>query len=192
WCKELHWAENENDDAWESRNYSVVLEFLHRLAVKLYDNIVVWLVLEQYLAASEWSLEQSAIVAKLKDFVYLLDNYQHDWLFLQCAAVVHHGGAGTTAAGLKAAGVGPPPILVEEFSLKKLVSAIELMLKPAVKVSATELAKAMANENGVKGAVDAFHKHFACRKAKPDVTPRQGGNARRKQEWISSQHTVSL
>ncbi|GKG15270.1 hypothetical protein Tco_0354870, partial [Tanacetum coccineum] len=24
------------------------------------------------------------------------------------------------------------------------------------------------------------------------VTPRQGGNARRKQEWISSQHTVSL
>ncbi|GKE11919.1 hypothetical protein Tco_1415470, partial [Tanacetum coccineum] len=25
-----------------------------------------------------------------------------------------------------------------------------------------------------------------------DVTPRQGGNARRKQEWISSQHTVSI
>ncbi|GKF67125.1 hypothetical protein Tco_0193642, partial [Tanacetum coccineum] len=24
-----------------------------------------------------------------------------------------------------------------------------------------------------------------------DVTPRQGGNARRKQEWISSQHMVS-
>ncbi|GKG42899.1 hypothetical protein Tco_0479583, partial [Tanacetum coccineum] len=26
----------------------------------------------------------------------------------------------------------------------------------------------------------------------PDVTPRQGGNARRKQEWISSQHMVSI
>ncbi|GJT50212.1 sterol 3-beta-glucosyltransferase UGT80A2-like protein isoform X2 [Tanacetum coccineum] len=77
------------------------------------------------------------IVAKSKDFVYLLDNCPHDWLFLQCVAVVHHGGAGTTAAGLKAAGVGPPPILVEEFSLKKLVSAIGFMLKPAVKVSAT-------------------------------------------------------
>ncbi|GJU42177.1 hypothetical protein Tco_1195134, partial [Tanacetum coccineum] len=24
------------------------------------------------------------------------------------------------------------------------------------------------------------------------ITPRQGGNTRRKQEWISSQHTVSL
>nr|GEV80664.1 hypothetical protein [Tanacetum cinerariifolium] len=49
-----HWAENENDDAWESRNYNILLESLHRLAVKLYDNTVVWLVLEQYLAASKW------------------------------------------------------------------------------------------------------------------------------------------
>ncbi|CAI9295521.1 unnamed protein product [Lactuca saligna] len=126
-------------------------------------------------------------LAKSKDFVYLLDNVPHDWLFLQCAAVVHHGGAGTTAAGLKAAcpttvvpffgdqpfwgkqvharGVGPPPIPVEDFSLKKLVSAIQFMLKPAVKVAATELAKAMADEDGVKGAVDAFHKHFGRRKA---------------------------
>ncbi|KAI3732316.1 hypothetical protein L1987_63520 [Smallanthus sonchifolius] len=129
-------------------------------------------------------------LAKSKDFVYLLDNVPHDWLFLQCAAVVHHGGAGTTAAGLKAAcpttvvpffgdqpfwgrqvharGVGPPPIPVEEFSLKKLVSAINFMLKPAVKISATELAKAMADEDGVKGAVDAFHKHFGRRKANPE------------------------
>ncbi|XP_020590271.1 sterol 3-beta-glucosyltransferase UGT80A2-like isoform X3 [Phalaenopsis equestris] len=38
-----------------------------------------------------------------KEFVYLLDNVPHDWLFLQCKAVVHHGGAGTTAAGLRAA-----------------------------------------------------------------------------------------
>ncbi|KAL7172786.1 hypothetical protein ACSBR2_032289 [Camellia fascicularis] len=42
-------------------------------------------------------------LAEPKDFVYLLDNCPHDWLFLQCAAVVHHGDAGTTAAGLKAA-----------------------------------------------------------------------------------------
>ncbi|KAL4574678.1 hypothetical protein LXL04_021514 [Taraxacum kok-saghyz] len=127
-------------------------------------------------------------VAKSKDFVYLLDNCPHDWLFLHCAAVVHHGGAGTTAAGLKAAcpttvvpffgdqpfwgkqvharGVGPAPIPVEDFSLKKLVAAIQFMLKPEVKVAATELANAMADEDGVKGAVDAFHKHFSRRKGK--------------------------
>lgn len=132
-------------------------------------------------------------LAKSKDFVYLLDNCPHDWLFLQCAAVVHHGGAGTTATGLKAAcpttvvpffgdqpfwgkqvharGVGPPPIPVEEFSLKKLVSAIQFMLKPAVKVCATELAKSLTDEDGVKGAVDAFHKHFSRRKANPEPEP---------------------
>jgi hypothetical protein len=29
-------------------------------------------------------------VAEPKDFVYLLDNCPHDWLFLQCKAVVSH------------------------------------------------------------------------------------------------------
>ncbi|KAF0909448.1 hypothetical protein E2562_036315, partial [Oryza meyeriana var. granulata] len=38
-----------------------------------------------------------------KESVYVIDNIPHDWLFLQCKAVVHHGGAGTTAASLKAA-----------------------------------------------------------------------------------------
>ncbi|OIT39796.1 PREDICTED: sterol 3-beta-glucosyltransferase UGT80A2-like [Nicotiana attenuata] len=131
-----------------------------------------------------------------KDFVYLLDNCPHDWLFLQCAAVVHHGGAGTTAAGLKAAcpttvvpffgdqpfwgervharGVGPAPISVDEFSLEKLVAAIRFMLDPKVKERAVELAKAMENEDGVTGAVKAFYKHFPREslEPKPEVSPR--------------------
>ncbi|KAK6164287.1 hypothetical protein DH2020_001151 [Rehmannia glutinosa] len=80
-------------------------------------------------------------LAEEKDFVYLLDNCPHDWLFLQCAAVVHHGGAGTTAAGLKAA---------IDFS--------------QVKERAIELAKAMENEDGVTGAVKAFLKHLPRKK----------------------------
>ncbi|KAK9057416.1 hypothetical protein SSX86_022251 [Deinandra increscens subsp. villosa] len=117
-----------------------------------------------------------------KDFVYSLDNIPHDWLFLQCAAVVHHGGAGTTAAGLKAAcpttivpffgdqpfwgdrvhsrGVGPSPIPVDQFTLNKLVDSIKFMLNPEVKERAVELAKAMENEDGVEGAVKAFLKHL--------------------------------
>ncbi|XP_016450663.1 sterol 3-beta-glucosyltransferase UGT80A2-like [Nicotiana tabacum] len=130
-----------------------------------------------------------------KDFVYLLDNCPHDWLFLQCAAVVHHGGAGTTAAGLKAAcpttvvpffgdqpfwgervharGVGPAPISVDEFSLEKLVAAIRFMLDPKVKERAVELAKAMENEDGVTGAVKAFYKHFPREslEPKPEISP---------------------
>ncbi|KAM7526641.1 hypothetical protein LguiA_016543 [Lonicera macranthoides] len=131
-------------------------------------------------------------MAESKDFVYLLDNVPHDWLFVRCAAVVHHGGAGTTAAGLKAAcpttvvpffgdqpfwgdrvharGVGPAPIPIDEFSLEKLVAAIEYMLDPEVKGRAVELAKAMENEDGVIGAVKAFYKHFPGKKreSEPD------------------------
>ncbi|GMH02524.1 hypothetical protein Nepgr_004363 [Nepenthes gracilis] len=110
-------------------------------------------------------------LAEPKETVYLLDNCPHDWLFPRCAAVVHHGGAGTTAAGLKAAcpttvvpffgdqpfwgervharGVGPPPIPVDEFSLPKLVDAIKFMLEPKIKDRAVELAKAMENEDGM-------------------------------------------
>lgn len=132
-------------------------------------------------------------LAEPKDFIYLLDNCPHDWLFLQCKAVVHHGGAGTTAAGLKAAcptaivpffgdqpfwgervnarGVGPPPIPIDEFTLLKLVDAINFMLEPKVKERAVELAKAMENEDGVTGAVKAFFKHLPCKKPEPEPEP---------------------
>ncbi|XP_021907201.1 sterol 3-beta-glucosyltransferase UGT80A2 isoform X2 [Carica papaya] len=132
-------------------------------------------------------------LAEPKDFIYLLDNCPHDWLFLQCKAVVHHGGAGTTAAGLKAAcpttivpffgdqpfwgervharGVGPPPIPVDEFSLPKLINAINFMLRPEVKERAVELAKAMENEDGVTGAVKAFLKHLPPIKAEAEPSP---------------------
>ncbi|KAB2636516.1 sterol 3-beta-glucosyltransferase UGT80A2 [Pyrus ussuriensis x Pyrus communis] len=132
-------------------------------------------------------------LAEPKDFIYLLDNCPHDWLFLQCKAVVHHGGAGTTAAGLKAAcpttivpffgdqpfwgervharGVGPAPIAVDEFSLPKLVDAISFMLDPRVKERSVELAKAMEKEDGVTGAVKAFFKHLPCRKPDPEPEP---------------------
>ncbi|KHG02587.1 Sterol 3-beta-glucosyltransferase [Gossypium arboreum] len=178
-------------------------------------------------------------LAEPKDFVYILDNVPHDWLFLRCKAVVynvwvitpgltsfhwdglgmlggkkkkvkhdiseikiciskvHHGGAGTTAAGLKAAcpttivpffgdqpfwgervharGVGPPPIPVDEFSLPKLVGAIKFMLDPKVKEKAKELAKAMENEDGVTGAVKAFLKHLNHKKPESKPSPVQSG-----------------
>ncbi|PRQ41586.1 putative sterol 3-beta-glucosyltransferase [Rosa chinensis] len=132
------------------------------------------------------------------DSVYLVDNCPHDWLFLRCSAVVHHGGAGTTAAGLKAAcpttivpffgdqpfwgervharGVGPAPIPADEFSLEKLVDAIRFMLDPKVKERAVEIAKAMENEDGVAGAVKAFHKHFPRNKAQYESLPARKGH----------------
>ncbi|KAJ8558222.1 hypothetical protein K7X08_004988 [Anisodus acutangulus] len=94
-----------------------------------------------------------------KDFVYLLDNCPHDWLFLQCSAVCpttvvpFFGDQPFWGERVHARGVGPPPIPVNEFSLPKLVDAIKFMLAPKVKERAVELAKAMENEDGVTGAV---------------------------------------
>lgn len=53
---------------------------------------------------SEIGLKQT-----LPDFVLALPEAPHEWLFPKMAAVVHHGGAGTTAAALKA---GIPSVIV--------------------------------------------------------------------------------
>ncbi|KAJ9186089.1 hypothetical protein P3X46_005630 [Hevea brasiliensis] len=130
-------------------------------------------------------------LAESKESVYLLDNCPHDWLFSRCKAVVHHCGAGTTAAGLKvgcpttivsffgdqplwgervhAKGLGPAPIPVDEFSLEKLVDAIYFMLDPK---RAVELAKAMEEEDWVQGAVNAFYKHFPRKKLETSSEPK--------------------
>ena len=39
---------------------------------------------------------------QLPETVFAVDDVPHDWLFPQTAAVVHHGGAGTTGARLRA------------------------------------------------------------------------------------------
>jgi len=48
----------------------------------------------------------------LPDTVYQIDFVPHDWLFPRVAAVVHHGGAGTMAASLRA---GVPSIMIPFF-----------------------------------------------------------------------------
>ncbi|KAF8775213.1 hypothetical protein HU200_004613 [Digitaria exilis] len=114
--------------------------------------------------------------------IFILEDCPHDWLFPRCAAVVHHGGAGTTAAGLiagcpttvvpffgdqffwaervHARGVGPAPIPIAALTVEALSNAIRFMLDPEVKSRAMELAIAIGNEDGVAAAVDAFHRHL--------------------------------
>jgi sterol 3beta-glucosyltransferase len=50
---------------------------------------------------------------KLSENILVVESVPHDWLFPQCAAVVHHGGAGTLAAGLRAR---KPTIVVAFFA----------------------------------------------------------------------------
>ena len=57
--------------------------------------------------ATGWS--GLAKTGNLPKDIYILESAPHSWLFPRMAAVVHHGGAGTTAAGLQA---GVPAVIV--------------------------------------------------------------------------------
>ncbi|XP_051139750.1 sterol 3-beta-glucosyltransferase UGT80B1 isoform X2 [Andrographis paniculata] len=129
----------------------------------------------------------------IPDDVYLLVDCPHDWLFPQCSAVVHHGGAGTTATGLKAGcpttivpffgdqffwgdrihqrGLGPAPIPISQLTAESLSEAIRFMLEPEVKSRAAELAGCIENEDGVGAAVDAFHRHLPPELPLPPPAP---------------------
>ncbi|CAN6438827.1 unnamed protein product [Victoria cruziana] len=135
---------------------------------------------------------------EVPDNIFFLEDCPHDWLFPQCAAVVHHGGAGTTAAGLRAGcpttivpffgdqyfwadrvhekGVGPAPIPIFELSVERLSSAIKFMLDPEVKQRASELAKDIGNEDGVAEAVSAFHHHLPVELPLPPAASEETGN----------------
>lgn len=100
----------------------------------------------------------------------------HDWLFPRVAAVVHHGGAGTTAAGLRAGvpsllvpffadqhfwgehvkhlGVGPQPIPRQALTADKLTSAInQAVHNRTMRARAAALGRQIRSEDGVGRAV---------------------------------------
>ena len=101
----------------------------------------------------------------------------HDWLFPQVAAVVHHGGAGTTAAGLRAGvpsinipffgdqpfwgqrvadlGVGPQPIPRKQLTVERLAQALQTAIHDsAMRQRARVLGEQIQSENGVQRAVE--------------------------------------
>ena len=116
------------------------------------------------------------------DGVFMIDNVPHDWLFPKVDAVVHHGGAGTTAAGLK---FGKPTMIVPFFGdqpfwsamvakagagakqalpLRKLnterfAEGIRQCLEPDAKTKAQAIAESIEKEgDGAENAVDSFHR----------------------------------
>lgn len=105
----------------------------------------------------------------------------HDWLFAHVSCVVHHGGAGTTAAGLAAGkptiivpffgdqpfwgnmihryGVGPKPIPAKELTAEKLAAAIVYATTDTtIRTRAVEVRQQISREDGLRNAVDHFHR----------------------------------
>jgi len=120
---------------------------------------------------------------QLPENVIAIDEAPHDWLFPQTAVVVHHGGAGTTGAGLRAGlpniivpfisdqpfwgeniykhGVGPQPIHQKELSAAALAEAITLAVTDqGMRERAAALGEKIRAEDGVGNAVQLIEHYL--------------------------------
>lgn len=125
---------------------------------------------------------------RLPDSVFQLDSVPHDWLFPRVVAAVHHGGAGTTAAALRAGvpsvttpflttpffcdqpfwgerlrklGAGTQPVPIKRLTAESLAEAIHTASTDAgIRARAAALGKRIGAEDGVARAVEAFEHHL--------------------------------
>ncbi|OCL10385.1 glycosyltransferase family 1 protein [Glonium stellatum] len=135
----------------------------------------------------------SKLAGDQSDDVYYIGDCPHEWLFQHVAAVVHHGGAGTTACGLRygrptmvvpffgdqpfwgnmihAAGAGPKPIPFKFLSSQNLAEAISYCLTPEAQISAQDIASKMKTESGVEAAAQSFHANLPLELLQCDILP---------------------
>lgn len=112
--------------------------------------------------------------------IFMIDSIPHSWLFPRMSAVIHHGGASTVAAGLRAGvpsivipffgdqpfwghriadlGVGTKPIPRKKLTAERLASAIqEVITNQEIRQRAGKLGKQIQAENGIEAAVRIFN-----------------------------------
>lgn len=117
----------------------------------------------------------------LPESIFKIESVPHEWLFPRVSAVVHHGGAGTTAAGLRAGrptivcpflvdqpywgarvqalGVGSQPIPQKKLNAENLSTAIEEVLTDKrMRANAQELGEKLRTEDGVGQAIKILEK----------------------------------
>ena len=120
----------------------------------------------------------------LPPHVMMVSEAPHDWLFPRMAAVVHHGGSGTVAAGLRAGrpsvlctifgdqpiwarrlrdlGVAPEALPMRRLSSAALASAIRTATSDdRMAAKAETLGAMLRRERGVGTAVSAIERTIA-------------------------------
>jgi UDP:flavonoid glycosyltransferase YjiC (YdhE family) len=116
----------------------------------------------------------------LPDTVFQIDNIPHSWLFPQMACIVHHGGAGTTAANFRAGvpsviipffgdqpfwayqaaklGVSPATINKKNLTVDSLAQAITNAVEnQSIRKQAAILGEKIRSENGVAKVVEILN-----------------------------------
>ena len=122
----------------------------------------------------------SGVKNSLPDTVFQIDNIPHSWLFPQMACIVHHGGAGTSAATFRAGvpgviipffgdqqfwahqaaklSVSPQMIDRKNFTVDTLAQAITNAVEnSSIRKNAAILGEKIRSENGVKQVVEIFN-----------------------------------
>ncbi|KAE8381993.1 hypothetical protein BDV26DRAFT_300462 [Aspergillus bertholletiae] len=125
--------------------------------------------------------------------IFFLGNCPHDWLFKRVSCVIHHGGAGTTAAGLALGrpttivpffgdqpfwgaliafnGAGPSPIPFKKLTADRLAEAIHFCLKTSTIEKAQELSEKMRIEDGARDSLESFHSQLDLRRIQCTLCP---------------------
>lgn len=110
--------------------------------------------------------------------MHVLESVPHGWLFARMAAVVHHGGSGTTHEGLRWGrpsvvcplfadqpffgarvadlGAGPEPIRQKKLTADRLARAIDAALDPKVALRAEALGEKIRAEDGIGRAIEVI------------------------------------
>jgi UDP:flavonoid glycosyltransferase YjiC (YdhE family) len=144
-------------------------------------------VLPLFLEAASRVGQRTVLLAKPEDVeglepsenVFRIESVPHDWLFPRMAAVVHHGGAGTSGAGFRAGvpqivlpfiadqhfwaqriaelGVGTKPLKHKKLSVEQALQALRTVVQHhAMRKRARLLGEKVQQEHGVDVAVKAF------------------------------------
>ncbi len=140
--------------------------------------------------------------------IFKIGNVPHDWLFrygtysilisvlyllFLVSAVCHHGGAGTTAAGLRAgkptiivpffgdqffwggviekSGAGPHSLPEKTITAGRLAEAFRFVHKPTTCAAAERIRDAILKEDGCAAAVHAFHANLPLKRMHSDLEP---------------------
>jgi len=113
--------------------------------------------------------------------MFALDAAPHSWLFPRCAAVIHHGGSGTTHEGLRwgrpsivcpigvdqpfwgrrvaEAGAGPAPVGLADLSPARLAEALRFALSAECRARSGQLGAAIRREDGAGTAAQWLCDH---------------------------------
>ena len=124
-------------------------------------------------------------ICNLSDDIIAVDSVPHTWLFPRCAAVCHHGGAGTSAAGFAA---GVPSIIIpfsndqfawahraydmrvgtylipkRKLTADSLANAIGIATSEEIKSESEKLGEKIAAENGAIGCAKVIADGIKCK-----------------------------